>query len=73
MRKFAIVLAALIAASLTTSAEAAGKKKSAAAPKPAPAAAGNENTRKLFHDAFHIGAPKAAEDKKGGKKKGKRA
>jgi hypothetical protein len=67
MRKFAIVLAALIAASLTTSAEAAKKK---AAAKADPAVAANENTRKLFHDMWNVGAPK---ETKAAKKKGKRA
>ena len=68
MRKFAILLAALIAASLTmSSAEAAAKKKAAAA-KPAEAGL-NDNTRKLFHDAFNIGAPKPAEKAAKGKKR----
>jgi len=70
MRKFAILLAALIAASLTmSSAEAAGKKKAAGAK--AETAGLNDGTRKLFHDAFHGSAPKA--DAKKGGKKGKRA
>ena len=69
MRKFAILLAALIAASLTmSSAEAAAKKKAAAA-KPAAQAGLNDNTRKLFHDAFSIGAPKPAEKAAKGKKR----
>jgi hypothetical protein len=65
------VLAALIAVSMTTSAEAA--KKKAAAAKPDPAVAAQQNTARLFHDMFHIGAPKAAGGKaakKGGKKRG---
>jgi hypothetical protein len=74
MRRVAIVLAALIAVSMTTSAEAA--KKKAAAAKPDPAVAAQQNTARLFHDMFHIGAPKAADTKggkaakKGGKKRG---
>jgi hypothetical protein len=52
-----------------SSAEAATKKKAAAA-KPAQTASLNQNTQKLFHDAFHIGAPKA--DAKAGKKGGKK-
>jgi hypothetical protein len=70
MRKLAIVLAAVIAASLSApSAEAAAKKKAAAA-KPDPAVAARQNTAKLFHDMFRGPAPeqKTAKGKKGKKR-----
>jgi hypothetical protein len=70
MRKFAIVLAAMIAASVaTSSAEAQGRKKAA---KPDPAIAAQQNTAKLFHDMFRGPQPapqKAAAAKGKGKKK----
>jgi hypothetical protein len=69
MRKFAILLAVLFAASLTTSAEAA--KKKAAAAKPDPAIAAQQNTAKLFQAMFSLGAPKAAEKPAKAAKKGK--
>ena len=75
MRKAAILLAVLLAASLSTSADAAKRKPAA---KPDPAIAANQNTAKFLRDAFHplgfkSAAPaKPAKKAKKSKKKGKK-
>ena len=70
MRKVAIVLAALIAASLaTSSADAQGRKKAAAA-KPDPAVAAQQNTARLFQDMFRGPQPAGPGQKTAGGKKG---
>ena len=75
MRTLALLFAALLVASFSTSADAA--KKKAAAAKPDPAIAAQQNTANLIRDAMNPGMVKAApaapaKKAKKAKKKGKK-